>query len=232
MLPKANNYLVDVVNSLLQCLQLHRWHFSVNILYEISALTVDINIVSSIVLLSKSHRMDIKQTCSLIIFCLILIGAIAIGLYIYFNGEAKVETDFEQKTIITSIEYSTENSKNMILDENFNGILRQTVEDGIKIGNLSYHKHIANLQHKEAIGSLESTTYTYQLVIGSSISVVILICITILIVRVIKLRMARTQSNLPTRNQPNVSAIPQNRRHQNEDFYSVPLEPMFYDIKH
>ena len=167
--------------------------------------------------------MAIKRTFTLIIFCLFLIGAIAIGLYIYFNGEAKVETDFEQKTIVTSIEYSKGNSKNMILDENFNGILRQTVEDGIKIGNLSYHKHIANLQHKEAIGSLESTTYTYQLVIGSSISVIVLICITVLIVRVIKLRMTRNQPNVPAKNQPNVPAIPQNRRHQNEDFYSVPL---------
>lgn len=64
----------------------------------------------------------------------------------------------EEKAVAVLIDFSREKSENMILDDDFKDILTQRFQYGIQFGNLSYRRHVADLQHKKAICNLEFTT--------------------------------------------------------------------------
>ena len=111
--------------------------------------------------------MELKRTLSLLLPCCALIAATALALYFHFNGQVQLETTIEQNSVVLIVEFSTDTTKNIVLGENFQGILTTCYNDGINVGNLTYHQHIANLNDQEAMKHLKSKSKTYQLIIGT-----------------------------------------------------------------
>ena len=112
--------------------------------------------------------MKTKSKCALLLTGCIIGCAEIFGLYIYFKGFQGATGEVKEENVKEVIESSSENSKGLVLDESFKGTIREGDNLNFKMGNLSYHRHVANLNHEQLMVSVSSSQTTYKLAIGIS----------------------------------------------------------------
>ena len=153
--------------------------------------------------------MNTKTKCVLLLIGCILVGATIFGLYIYFKGFQGVTGEVKEENVKEVIESSSENSKGLVLDESFKGTIREGDNLNFKMGNLSYHRHVANLNHEQLMVSVSSSQTTYKLAIGISGGLLLLAAAGVFAYKMLKLRTNRNNNTNNTTGR--VQYTPNNR---------------------
>ena len=155
--------------------------------------------------------MNTKSKCALLLTGCIIGCAAIFGLYIYFKGFQGVTGEVKEENVKEVIESSSENSKGLVLDESFKGTIREGDNLNFKMGNLSYHRHVANLNHEQLMVSVYSSQTTYKLAIGISGGLLLLAAAGVFAYKMLKLRTNRNNNTNGsvqyTPNNPNNAVI-------------------------
>ena len=81
------------------------------------------------------------------------------------------------------------------MDETFKGTIRKGDDTNYRLGNLTYHKHIASLNHEQNILTIKSTQTTFKIAIGISAGLLILIVMGVLGYKIYKIKTNGDNSN-------------------------------------